>query len=98
MIMEATGNHTPITRADHYPHEDEAHEPGAGPGIEHLDVDRITVGVSQVVAGVVSLNVHGQDPLDPYGFEFDLTPESAQVLAERLADAAAELRPTEASP
>jgi hypothetical protein len=95
--MEATHSHMPITRADHYPHEDEVYEPGAGPGIEHLDVDRITVGVSQVVVGVVSLNVHGPNPLDPYGFEFDLTPESAQTLAERLAEAAAELTPTEDS-
>lgn len=87
----------PITRADHYLHEDEAYEPGAGPGVEEIDADRINVGVDQNVAGMVSLNVRGPDPLDAYGYEFDLTPESAEQLAERLTAAAAMLRRSEAS-
>ena len=43
----------------------------------------------QMIDGVVTLSARGPDPHDGYGYEFDLSPQAALLLASRLTVAAA---------
>ena len=94
--MEALDSTVPITRAEHYPHEDDL-DHGDSDAIEALDIDRLSVNYNHVVVGTVTLTAHGPDPLDPYGYDFDLTPGAARNLARLLTEAAADAAGSEAS-
>jgi hypothetical protein len=87
MTMEESGITVPVRRADHYVHED-GFDPKDGTGIQALDADRLSVLLDQQVVGRVTLAAHGPDPLDAYGYEFDLEPQAALRLAEALSEAA----------
>lgn len=91
--------HIPLTRANYYPHESEVGDDGQG-GIVELAVDRVGVDHDVVENGRVTLFARGSDPLDGYGFGFDMTPDAARHLAgllERAAAAAESYRKAEAA-
>jgi|GEM_PF-5177751 len=94
--MEAVDSAIPITRAEHYSHED-GFDATAGPAIQRLDTDRLSVNSNHLVVGTVTLTARGPDPLDPYGYDFDLTPDAARNLARLLTDAAEDAAGSEAS-
>jgi hypothetical protein len=74
-----------INRAEYF--EDEAEEYSTPTGIHPLDVRWVGVTTgARDDAVTVTLN---RQPHDPYGVEFDLAPESARRLAEKLSAAAA---------
>jgi hypothetical protein len=95
MTMEALDITVPITRAEHYPHED-AFDPKDGAAIQRLDTVRVSVNYNHVVLGAVTVTAHGPDPLDPYGYDFDLSPDAARDLARLLTEAAADAAGSEA--
>ena len=57
-------------------------------GIIDLAIDRLAVDNGCIEQGKVTLSAKGADPVDAYGYEFDLEPEAARLLARQLVDAA----------
>ena len=76
----------PVTRATYYPPEEEVRERSTG--VVKVGVTRLGVDHDVVVPGRVTLSAGaGRD--DAYGYEFDLEPPAARLLAEQLLTAAA---------
>lgn len=77
----------PVTRTTYYPPEGEVGK--LSKGIVKLGVTRLGVDHDVVLNGRVTLSAGaGRD--DAYGFEFDLEPSAARLLAAQLLAAAAE--------
>ena len=77
----------PVTRATYYPPEGEVGNDSQG--TVKLGVTRLGIDHDVVVHGRVTLSV-GARRDDPYGYEFDLEPSAARLLAAQLLAAAAE--------
>jgi hypothetical protein len=77
----------PVTRAAYYPPDGDDGMPS--PGVEKLRVTRLGVDHDVVVNGRVTLSA-GAGRNDAYGFEFDLEPSAARLLAAQLLAAAAD--------
>ena len=78
----------PVTRATYYPPEGEVGNDSQG--TVRIGVTRLGVDHDVVVNGRVTLSA-GDDINDAYGFEFDLEPSAARLLAAQLLAAADEI-------
>ena len=78
--MEGSGVAVPVTRADHHVREDDL-DHGDSDAIVRPDTDRVPVLVDHQVSEMVTVGVHGPDPLDACGYGSGLTPGAARNLA-----------------
>jgi hypothetical protein len=83
-----------VARAQYYPPESEvsedAHDGVLGTGMTHLRVD-----FDVVELGFVTLSAAGGPASEACGYEFDMTPEGAHLLAQLLEEAAVMARATD---
>jgi len=77
----------PVTRATYYPPDEEVGNDSQG--TVKLGVARLGVDHDVVVNGRVTLSA-GASRNDVYGYEFDLEPSAARLLAAQLLAAAAD--------
>lgn len=90
----------PIRRAQLYPHGPTGNPVDEDRPIAELDIDHLTVDVSVVEVGTVTIAGSSKNmPRDIYGVELDLSPSDARSLGHQLIEAAAqaEERPSDAT-
>ncbi len=80
----------PIRRAQLYPYWPTGNQVEGDPPITELDIDHLTVDVSVVELGLVTIAGSSRNlPDDPHGVELDLSPSDARSLGHQLIEAAA---------
>ena len=83
-----------VARAQYYPPESEVIE-DARFGILGTGMNRLKVDFDVVELGFVTLSFAGGPAYEACGYEFDVTPEGAHLLAQLLEEAAVMARATD---